>query len=115
MLLKNSKCKGEMALADGGYQDGYLFFETPTGDNNEDQLMKAIARARHETINRRFKVWKILNDRYHGDLNKHGYIFMAIANITQIVIETKGHETTEEDEDNGLFEVEYFDRYDDDE
>jgi DDE superfamily endonuclease len=51
--LAGSEFEDEMAVADGGYQDGYEFFETPTGHNNYDQLMKAQARARHETINRR--------------------------------------------------------------
>jgi DDE superfamily endonuclease len=115
-LLENSVCEGEMALADGGYQDGYLYFETPTGDNeSEDQRMKAIARARHETINRRLKVWRILNNRYHGNIAKHGHIFMAVANITQLGIETRGHDVNEEDTEGGLFEVEYYDRNEDDE
>jgi hypothetical protein len=115
LLLEASEFEGEMALADGGYQDGWLYFETPTGENNEDQRMKATARARHETINRRFKVWRILNDRYHGNLSKHANIVMAIGNLTQMIIESKGHEATEEELEEGLFEVEYFDRYEDDE
>jgi DDE superfamily endonuclease len=116
LMLEASQFDDEMALADGGYQDGYLYFETPTGENNEDQRMKAIARARHETINRRFKLWKILSNRYHGtNLERHAHIFMAIANITQLLIERTGHDATDEDTENGLFEVEYYDRYDDDE
>jgi hypothetical protein len=97
LSLEISEFEDEMVLADGGYQDGYLHFETPTGEVNEDQHMKGIARARHETITRRFKLWKILNNRYHGILDKHAYVFMAIANITQLVIESKGHEATEEE------------------
>jgi DDE superfamily endonuclease len=114
LLLESSEFEDEMALADGGYQDGYLHFETPTGEVNEDQHMKGIARARHETINRRFKLWKILNNRYHGNLDKHADVFMAIANITQLVIESKGHEATEEEHEEGLFQVEYYDRYNND-
>jgi hypothetical protein len=37
---------------------------------------------------------------------------MAIGNITQLVIETKGHEGTEEEYKSGLFEVGYYDVYD---
>lgn len=45
----------EKYLADGGYRDGQQYSETPNGLNNDDQRMKAAARARHETANRRFK------------------------------------------------------------
>jgi hypothetical protein len=34
---------GEMLLADGGHNNGYQFFETPTGQNNDDQRMKGLA------------------------------------------------------------------------
>ena len=32
---------GEKILADGGYRDGYEFFETPNGLHDADQRMKA--------------------------------------------------------------------------
>jgi hypothetical protein len=41
--LADSEFGDEMACADGGYADGYQFFETPTGHNNADQRMKAEA------------------------------------------------------------------------
>lgn len=47
---------------------------------------KGLARGRHETLNRRFKQWQILSQRYRHDLNLHGKIFRAIAAITQIDI-----------------------------
>jgi hypothetical protein len=46
-----------MMLADGGYDDGYKIFETPTGEQNANQTMKALARARHETVNGKLKSW----------------------------------------------------------
>jgi hypothetical protein len=102
-----------MALADGGYQDGYEFFETPTGESNEDQRMKQIARARHETINRRMKEFGILQQQYTGDLNKHVFIFMCIANLTQFQIEVNGTYWLEYGgPETGLFDVEYYDRID---
>jgi hypothetical protein len=76
----------EMALADGGYQDGYNFFETPTGHNNDDQRMKAVARARHETVNRRFKMWGVLGQRFRGKPQHHSKFFDAVANLTQFLI-----------------------------
>lgn len=56
-------------------------------------------RSRQETVNRRFKQWKILHDVYRGDLTMHRDIFAAIAVITQLAI------------NNGekLFQVEYND------
>jgi hypothetical protein len=76
----------EMALADGGYSDGYSFFETPTGHNNADQRMKAVARARHETINRRFKLWGVMGQRFRGKPQHHNKFFSAAANLTQFLI-----------------------------
>jgi len=108
-LLANSEFEDEMAVADGGYQDGFEFFETPTGLSNDDQHMKAVARARHETINRRFKTFNILKAQYRGKPVTHGYCFFAIANITQYLIECVGHEMGDRD-DEGLWMVEYFDR-----
>jgi hypothetical protein len=77
---------GEMLLADGGYRDNHQFFETPTGLNNNDQQMKALARARHETCNRRFKEYGALSRKFRHPREKHGIIFTAVANITQLAI-----------------------------
>ena len=91
--------QGEKYLADGGYRDGGQFSETPNGLNNPDQKMKALARARHETVNRRFKQFGILSQRFRHSLNKHGAVFMAVANITQLAIMV----------DQPLFNIEYYD------
>jgi DDE superfamily endonuclease len=88
--LAASEFEGEMALADGGYQDGYQFFETPTGHNTPDQKMKADARARHETVNRRFKMWNVLGERFRADAALHGTFFHAVANLTQFLIMASG-------------------------
>ena len=42
----------ECYVGDGGYYDGWQWAETPTGYNNHEQKMYAMARAPHETINR---------------------------------------------------------------
>lgn len=95
----------EMAVADGGYNDGFEFFETPTGVRNDDQRMKSVARARHETINRRFKQFGILDRRFRHSKDQHGLVMWAIANIVHMVMSLEG--TTEEEA--GLFQVEYKD------
>ena len=48
--------------------------------------------ARHETVNRRFKQWKILGgERFRHPEELHGDVFNAIAVITQIEIENGAH------------------------
>jgi len=88
---------GECYTADGGYRDVNQYADTPNGLNNADQLIKAIARARHETANSRFKRWGILEQRYRHPLSKHCLVFGAIANIMQTQIE----------EELPMFDVEY--------
>ena len=105
--ISDSPYKDEMALADGGYQDGYEFFETPTGHNNADQRMKAQARARHETINRRFKLWSVLGKAFRSRPEYHGKYFYAVANLTQFLIKSTGYEPIEEERQ--FFQVAYND------
>ena len=91
---------GEKYLADGGYNDGGQYSETPNGLNNPDQRMKATARARHETANSRFKEFGILAQTYRHTLHRHGTVFKAVANIVQLAIVLE----------RPLFDVEYNDR-----
>lgn len=109
-LLASSEFPYEKALADGGYSDGYQFFETPTGEHNANQKMKLEARSRHECVNRRFKTWGILQQTYRGDISMHELCFKSVANITQLIIETCGQDDDEEDAAS-LFHVEYDDRF----
>jgi hypothetical protein len=80
--------------------DGNQWSETPNGLHDFDQRQKVAVRARHETANKCFKQWNILNERYRHRLSDHSAVFHAIANITQMSIL------------NGepLFSVEYNDR-----
>ena len=85
--LKQQLLPGERVEADDGYRgdercDGpfdYCYSE-------EQYRSKFTVRARHETINRRFKQFGILSTRFRHPRGKHGDIFMAIAVITQISI-----------------------------
>lgn len=79
---------GEKYLADGGYNDGRVHAETPTGYNTPDQRMKKLARARHETVNKRIKQFKIFQEMFRHKLTNHGICFKACANITQIAIQS---------------------------
>lgn len=91
--------KDEKILADGGYSDKNVFFDTPTGYRSPFQRMKKLARARHETVNKRIKQFKIFKDSFRHDVTKHGFCFRACANITQISIQ----------KEEPLFDILYFD------
>ena len=97
--------ENEKILADGGYADGGQFFETPTGYNNEDQRMKQRARARHETINGRLKNWKILREPFRHGVEKHCNVFLAVINITHMLMAAG----SEEMEEHGKFQIDYHD------
>ena len=95
-LIVHQLRAGEKICADGGYRLR-THFDTPTGLNNEKQRMQQVARSRHETVNARFKKFKILSTPYRGDLNKHYNFLTAIAVITQVSI----------NEGNKLFQIKY--------
>ena len=109
MVLKKYVDPNEKVEADNGYkgESGNVLLPTdPSFINPEEDdarmthdhyRMKERVRARHETINGRFKMWNILNDRYRHDIHRHANVMRAIAVITQIEIEN-GYE---------LFSVKY--------
>jgi len=88
---------GEYFLADSIYTGWRAL--TPNGRNNRDQYMKAAARARHETVNYRFKRFAILRVEFRHGNHRHGSVFKAIAMICQIEIEVE----------SPLFHVDYDD------
>ena len=81
--LINMLDEDEMAVADGAYCDGFVYFHTPTGLNNLLKQMKSKARARHETVNGRLKTYAILQKTFCHDKALHGLVFAAIINIVQ--------------------------------
>lgn len=88
---------GEKVLTDSGY--GTSFFVTPTGNNTIADYKQSVVRARHETVNRRFKEFNILHRTFRHDITKHHQVFFAVANLVQLSLEYE----------NGLFDVEYND------
>jgi hypothetical protein len=93
----------ERAVADKGYRGYPQYFDCPWRhlDNQIQIDRKAIARARHECVNRRFKKWKILKNIFRHDRSKHFYVFHAVANIEQFLIELYP-----------MWQVDYYDRVD---
>ena len=51
----------------------------------DTQIRKILAR--HELVNKRIRHFKMLQDRYKGDLDFHPTIFHAVINIVQLQIE----------------------------
>jgi len=62
----------------------YAMIMIPTDRHNFiDQPWATAKRARHETVNRVFKHYKILQEVYHHNIQKHGDAFNSIVNIVQ--------------------------------
>ena len=64
----------------------YIITATRLENEGNVQLLRDyyVVRARHETVNRRMKVWNILGHRFRHNLTLHGSVFNAIASIEQI-------------------------------
>lgn len=78
--------QGEKTIADKGYVDPQFFIQK----NVDNADIHGRIMARHETINKRIKQFKILKYQYRNALNKHPIVFHAVANLTQLMIEN-GH------------------------
>jgi len=81
----------EMYVADKGYRDGFFRAETP--DKNKPPVyeeMKRKARSRHEATNNMLKAWRAVDFTFRSPRERHGKVFGAVANITQIMISKDG-------------------------
>lgn len=92
--------ENEFYIADGGYKDGDQWSITPTGRRSYRDRQMSVIRSRHETINSRLKDWKILSVMFRHPLEKHSSAFRAVANITQLGLQT----------DRPAFQVHYDER-----
>lgn len=81
---------GERVEADDGYTGEAPFtckvpIDVLTRTEEQDAMQKRV-QGRHETVNARLKVFKILEERYRHDITQHGYVFRAVAVIAQLSI-----------------------------
>ena len=77
----------EKVEADAGYR-GEANVRIPTDYvSKSDKRAKNKARARHETVNARFKDWKVLSCTYRHRIQTHKYVFKAVAVCTQLSFE----------------------------
>ena len=98
---------GERLEADRGYIGEHpTYIKMPTGiDQNEDrQWLDQRHRNRHETVNKRFKVFNCMNSKFRHSMEKHGDCFNCVATLTQLSMDHGGV---------GLFPVVYDDTVDD--
>ena len=80
----------EMVEADQGYvgQLNKIHVKYELGVSENQFEAKVRARARGETINGRFKNFRILMDRFWHKISMHSYVFRAVAVLTQISFTT---------------------------
>mmetsp|Transcript_17549 Transcript_17549/g.32477 ORF Transcript_17549/g.32477 Transcript_17549/m.32477 type:complete len:363 (+) Transcript_17549:249-1337(+) len=87
--------KDEMVEADAGYglpgkggiaNDGIVRSKNDY-QSEEEKHDKSVLRARHETVNHRFKTWGILKQDFRNQKELHMYVFYAIAVMTQMSID----------------------------
>jgi hypothetical protein len=80
---------GEMVEADRGYRGQPNKVRIPVDCRDENERKKKNrARARHETVNKRFKQFGILKQKFRHNLRKHQQIFRSVVVLTQLAIES---------------------------
>ena len=60
---------------------------TLSGLSKVEMEEKQRIRARHETVNRRFKTWGILKNQYHHNIQEHELVFRAVVVMVQLSID----------------------------
>ena len=86
--LRQLMDKDEMVETDARYRGEAEFIRNKHDfENDQEDKEKSELRARQETVNRRFKQWGILQERFRNDKNKHQMAFYAIATLTQMDID----------------------------
>ncbi|KAL3790235.1 hypothetical protein ACHAWO_001310 [Cyclotella atomus] len=93
----NALEREEICEADGGYNGEPFKIKTPKAASTaEEKYMKTVVQSRHETANKRFKIFEILKKRYRLAL-QHASDSGRV--VTQLSIEYG----------SPLYEVEYYD------
>ncbi len=84
LAMKRALLNGESVIADGGYTDERC--EKNRQSRVVPKHLHSLARARHETVNRRFKQFSVLGTRFRHDKSLHSVCFHAVANLTQLML-----------------------------
>lgn len=108
---------GERVEADDGYLgEAPAHVKCPKsigGHDERTEAMQSLVRRRHETVNKRFKQWKILKDVYRGDISNHWRVLRVCAIVTQLAIEN-GEPLFSVDYEDPDFDNDYFQEEGDD-
>lgn len=82
--LKDMLLPMEHAMGDRGHR-GYTKTITPCHARNcQHKRSMAVLRSRHEAVNRRFKTFKALDNRFRHDVNEHHIFFRSAAVLIQL-------------------------------
>ena len=87
-IFKNSMVQAlreeECLIADNGYNHQKCI--TPNTVSDDNRKLHSRIRARHETVNRRLKIFSILRQVYRHPLDDHWLYFHAVAQIVALTI-----------------------------
>ena len=85
--LRSMLSPGEKVEADLGYCGDLLKIRhAGVFVSYADRRAKRRARARHETVNNRFKKFNVVYQKFRHDIHKHKMVFKAVATIVQLSI-----------------------------
>ena len=87
LKLKDNLHPGERVIADMGYKGDHAVCTKMDAKTEAHKKSMSIARARHETINRRLKQWQALSQVWRHERSKHVLVFEAIAALTELELE----------------------------
>jgi len=85
LRMKGKLLPDEKVVADSGYRDSACIQEDDVV--GEEKRLHSIARARHETVNRRLKQFYVLGHRFRHQVGLHSVCFHAVANLVQLMFE----------------------------
>lgn len=80
--LKSLLQYNEKLICDSGYPDER--FVTPSGRHNFVSSVHNWLKARHESLNRRFKSFMVLSKKFRHNLELYSMCFFAVANVVQL-------------------------------
>ena len=70
-----------------GYKGEFTVCTRLNAKTEAHKKSMSVCRARHETINRRFKQWQALSQVWRHDRSKHEHVFQAVAALTELELE----------------------------
>jgi hypothetical protein len=89
--LVNMLDKNEKVEADRGYVGDSKIRTPDDWVNKSERRAKAVALARHETVNGRLKNFAVLKQVFRHELKEHKYFFALAATVTQLMFEYHGN------------------------